>query len=114
MGGLFWTRLESILFSMIQSGRADDNDPVMQEIKKLLSYDKSGGWAVLSKGSDVVANGHATTMLPTLVEYDFGRNTWPKRALIGRLRITIMCMTATPIPVAASSSHSLPDGSCRA
>ncbi|THF97047.1 protein SIEVE ELEMENT OCCLUSION B-like [Camellia sinensis] len=68
----FWTRLESMLFSKIQLGRADDQDPTMQEIKKLLSYDKSGGWAVLSKGADVVVNGHGTTMLPTLVEYD----TW--------------------------------------
>ena len=43
---------------------------MMQEIKKLLSYDNNGGWAVLSKGNDVVVNGHSTTMLPTLVDYD--------------------------------------------
>ncbi|XP_057491143.1 protein SIEVE ELEMENT OCCLUSION B-like [Actinidia eriantha] len=66
----FWTRLESMLFSKIQLGKADDNDPMMQEIKKLLSYDKSGGWAVLSKGNNVVVNGHSTTMLPTLIDYD--------------------------------------------
>ncbi|GFY87291.1 sieve element occlusion amino-terminus protein [Actinidia rufa] len=62
--------LESMLFSKIQLGKADDNDPMMQEIKKLLSYDKSGGWAVLSKGNHVVVNGHSTTMLPTLIDYD--------------------------------------------
>ncbi|XP_057491065.1 protein SIEVE ELEMENT OCCLUSION B-like [Actinidia eriantha] len=66
----FWTRLESMLFSKIQLGKADDNDPMMQEVKKLLSYDKSGGWAVLSKGNHVVVNGHSTTMLPTLIDYD--------------------------------------------
>uniref|UniRef100_A0A5B7A0L9 Sieve element occlusion N-terminal domain-containing protein n=1 Tax=Davidia involucrata TaxID=16924 RepID=A0A5B7A0L9_DAVIN len=67
----FWTRLESMLFSKIQLGRVDDHDPMMQEIKKLLSYDKSnGGWAVLSKGSYVVINGHGSTMLPTLLEYE--------------------------------------------
>ncbi|GMP29472.1 hypothetical protein CsSME_00004563 [Camellia sinensis var. sinensis] len=54
----FWTRLESMLFSKIQLGR------------KLLSYDKSGGWAVLCRGSEVVVNGHGTTVLPTLVEYE--------------------------------------------
>ena len=43
---------------------------MMQEVKKLLSYDKSGCWAVLSKGPDVVVNGHSTTMLPTLDDYD--------------------------------------------
>ncbi|THG00261.1 hypothetical protein TEA_026287 [Camellia sinensis var. sinensis] len=66
----FWTRLESMLFSKIQLGRVDDYDPMMQEIKKLLSYDKSGGWAVLCRGSEVVVNGHETTVLPTLVEYE--------------------------------------------
>ncbi|KAG5534790.1 hypothetical protein RHGRI_022787 [Rhododendron griersonianum] len=66
----FWTRLESMLFSKIQLGRIDDQDPTMQEIKKLLSYDKSGGWAVLSRGSAVVVNGHGTKVTPTLLEYD--------------------------------------------
>ncbi|CAL5368385.1 unnamed protein product [Camellia sinensis] len=66
----FWTRLESMLFSKIQLGRVDDYNPMMQEIKKLLSYDKSGGWAVLCRGSEVVVNGHGTTVLPTLVEYE--------------------------------------------
>ena len=43
---------------------------MMQEIKKLLSYDNNGGWAVLSNGNDVVVNGPSTTMLPTLADYD--------------------------------------------
>ncbi|XP_022751869.1 protein SIEVE ELEMENT OCCLUSION B-like [Durio zibethinus] len=65
----FWTRLESMLFSKIQLGRADDHDPMMQQIKKLLSYDREGGWAVLSKGSNIVVNGHSTTVLPALGGY---------------------------------------------
>ncbi|XVF16297.1 hypothetical protein REPUB_Repub10bG0019100 [Reevesia pubescens] len=66
----FWTRLESMLFSKIQLGRADDQDPMMQQIKKLLSYDREGGWAVLSQGSNIVVNGHSTTVLPALGGYD--------------------------------------------
>ncbi|GKV07834.1 hypothetical protein SLEP1_g19546 [Rubroshorea leprosula] len=66
----FWTRLESMLFSKIQLGKADDQDPMMQEIKKVLSYDKEGSWAILCKGSNVVVNGHGTTVLPALLEYD--------------------------------------------
>ncbi|XP_042976815.1 protein SIEVE ELEMENT OCCLUSION B-like [Carya illinoinensis] len=67
----FWTRLESMLFSKIQQGKADDHsDPMMQEIKKLLSYDRDGSWAVLCKGSFVVVNGHGNSILPTLVDYD--------------------------------------------
>ncbi|KAI9177381.1 hypothetical protein LWI28_014490 [Acer negundo] len=69
----FWTRLESMLFSKIQLGRADDMDPMMQEIKKLISYDRDGGWALLSKGSQIVVNGHGTTVLPALLEYDMWR-----------------------------------------
>ncbi|CAL5370181.1 unnamed protein product [Camellia sinensis] len=66
----FWTRLESMLFSKIQLGRANDYNPMMEEIKKLLSYDKSGGgWAMFCKGSEVVVNGHGSTVLPTLLEY---------------------------------------------
>ncbi|WCJ18066.1 Protein SIEVE ELEMENT OCCLUSION B [Euphorbia peplus] len=73
----FWTRLESMLFSKIQLGKIDEHDPMMQEIKKLLSYDKEGGWAVLSRGSNVVVNGHSTTVLPTLIEYDMWKEHVP-------------------------------------
>ncbi|TXG49923.1 hypothetical protein EZV62_025798 [Acer yangbiense] len=70
----FWTRLESMLFSKIQLGRADDMDPMIQEIKKLISYDRDGGWALLSKGSQIVVNGHGTTVLPALLEYDMWKD----------------------------------------
>ncbi|XP_011014351.1 PREDICTED: uncharacterized protein LOC105118161 [Populus euphratica] len=73
----FWTRLESMLYSKIQLGKLDDHDPLMQEIKKLLSYDREGGWAVLSNGSNVVANGHKTTALQTLLEYDLWKGQVP-------------------------------------
>ncbi|MED6198858.1 hypothetical protein PIB30_070549 [Stylosanthes scabra] len=67
----FWTRLESMLFSKIQLKQADDDtDLVMQEVKKLLSYDKLGGWIVLARGSRIIVNGHATTGLQTLMEYE--------------------------------------------
>jgi hypothetical protein len=74
----FWTRLESMLFSKIQLDKADDHqDPVMQGIKRLLSYDKEGGWAVLSKGSSIVVNGHGDTVLTTLAEYDMWKDSVP-------------------------------------
>ncbi|XP_052197890.1 protein SIEVE ELEMENT OCCLUSION B-like [Diospyros lotus] len=66
----FWTRLESMLFSKIQLGKIDEHDQMMQEISKLLSYDQSGGWAMLSRGSEVVVNGHFTTMMSTVAEFD--------------------------------------------
>ncbi|XP_011013170.1 PREDICTED: uncharacterized protein LOC105117262 [Populus euphratica] len=73
----FWTRLESMLYSRIQLGKVDDHDPMMQEIKKLLSYDREGGWAVLSNGSNVVATGHRTSVLQTLLEYDLWKELVP-------------------------------------
>ncbi|KAH7851801.1 hypothetical protein Vadar_016645 [Vaccinium darrowii] len=75
----FWTRLESMLFSKIQLGKIDEHDPMMHEIKKLLSHDKSGGWAVLSRGSQVVVNGHGTKVLPTLLEYDLWKDNVPTK-----------------------------------
>ena len=73
----FWTRLESMFFSKIQLGKVDDQDPMMQEIKKLLSYDREGGWAILSKGSRVLINGHGTTVLPAMAEYDLWKEQVP-------------------------------------
>ncbi|KAI3508747.1 hypothetical protein L1887_23760 [Cichorium endivia] len=66
----FWTRLESMLYSKIQLKKADDQDPMMQEIKKLLSYDKDGSWALLSRGSKILTNGHGTTMMQTPGDFD--------------------------------------------
>lgn len=82
----FWTRIQSMLYSKIQQGRADENDPVTQEIKKLLCYDRDGGWAVLSRGSDVIANGHGSTMLPTISEYDVWKRNIPAMGFDGAFR----------------------------
>ena len=75
----FWTRLESMMFSKIQLGSTVDVDPMLREIKKLLSYDKEGGWAVLSKGSFVFVNGHSSSVLPTFNEYDAWKEYVPSK-----------------------------------
>ncbi|KAF5939230.1 hypothetical protein HYC85_023489 [Camellia sinensis] len=83
----FWIRLESMLFSKIKLERVNNNDPLTNEIKKLLGYDKSGeGWAVLSKGSDVLINGHGTTVLTTLLEYE---DTWKEKVDIQGFQISL-------------------------
>ncbi|KAL7585986.1 hypothetical protein Lser_V15G44439 [Lactuca serriola] len=66
----FWTRLESMLYSKIQLKKADDQDPMMQQIKKLLSYDKDGSWALFCRGSKILTNGHGTTMMQTPSDFD--------------------------------------------
>ncbi|RID64720.1 hypothetical protein BRARA_E03638 [Brassica rapa] len=68
----FWARLESMLYSKIQLGKSDDHDEVMQGIKKILSYDKLGGWALLSKGAEIVMITHGV-IERTVTVYD---RTW--------------------------------------
>ena len=75
----FWTRLESMMFSKIQLGSTVDVDPMLREIKKLISYDKEGGWAVLSNGSFVFVNGHSSTVLLTFTEYNAWKDDVPPK-----------------------------------
>lgn len=75
----FWTRIESMLFSKIQLKRADDQDPIMLQIKKLLSYDKDGSWALLCRGSQILTNGHGSTMLQTPTDFDLWKEHVPTR-----------------------------------
>lgn len=41
-----------MLFSKLQLKQIDDEDHMMQEIKKLLSYDKHGEWFLLANGDN--------------------------------------------------------------
>ncbi|XP_065622782.1 protein SIEVE ELEMENT OCCLUSION B-like isoform X1 [Quercus suber] len=66
----FWTRLESMLFSKIQLGNDEEHDLVMQQIKRVLSFDREGSWAVLSRGSSVLVNEHGNILWPALFEYE--------------------------------------------
>ena len=75
----FWSRLESMLFSKIQLGREDEKDPMLEEIKKLLSYDKEGGWAMLSKGSSPIFSGSSATVLPTFMAYHAWKEQVPTK-----------------------------------
>ena len=66
----FWTRLESMLFSKIQLGKDEEHDLVMQQVKRVLSFDREGTWAVLSRGSSVLVNEHGNILWPALFEYE--------------------------------------------
>ncbi|KAJ0074732.1 hypothetical protein Patl1_33303 [Pistacia atlantica] len=49
---LFWKRLGSMWHSKMQLSCMVENDPIIQEINTLLSFDKSDeGWAVFGRGS---------------------------------------------------------------
>lgn len=66
----FWTRLECMLFSKMELGSMDEQDPVLREIKKLISYDKTGSWALFSKGSMITMTGYGPTVLSALEAYE--------------------------------------------
>ncbi|KAK1440917.1 hypothetical protein QVD17_06751 [Tagetes erecta] len=65
-----WQDLTLVWFFWIQLKHADDQDLVMLQIKKLLSYDKDGSWGLLCHGSQILTNGHGSTMLQTCLEFD--------------------------------------------
>ena len=64
----FWKGIESFFFSLTH--KKTEQDIVIQEIQKLLSYRTESGWSVLSKGSRLVASGNGTKMLKVLEEFD--------------------------------------------
>lgn len=67
----FWVRLESMWHSKLQNGRSVENDPIMQEIVTMLSYDASDqGWAVISRGSAEMAKAKGDILLTCLNEFD--------------------------------------------
>ncbi|KDP46379.1 hypothetical protein JCGZ_10219 [Jatropha curcas] len=69
---IFWTRIESMLSSRIQMANYDDNedDTILQEIKKVINYDREGDWVLFGKGSQVFVNGQSNIVLRALKEFD--------------------------------------------
>ncbi|KAF5198031.1 Sieve element occlusion b [Thalictrum thalictroides] len=67
----FWVRLESMWYSKMQHGKTVENDPIMQEIMTMLSFDGSEqGWAVISKGSAEMAKAKGETILTSFTEIE--------------------------------------------
>lgn len=66
----FWVRLESMWHSKTQQDKQVDDDPIMQEVMTMLSFDGSDiGWAVIFKGSNEMARAKGDTFLKCLNEY---------------------------------------------
>lgn len=68
----FWVRLESMWHSKLQQGKTVENDHIMHEIMRILSFDGSDqGWAVISRGAEkMMAKGKGETFLKCLNEFD--------------------------------------------
>ena len=67
----FWVRLESMWHSKLQQGNTVENDEIMLEIMRILSFDSSDqGWAVMCRGTEKMAKGKGESFLKCLSEYD--------------------------------------------
>ncbi|KAI9122844.1 hypothetical protein K1719_005733 [Acacia pycnantha] len=65
----FWRGIESLFVTKAHKS-AEEHDDVTKEVKKMLSYKNESGWALLSKGSEVILTGHGTTILKTVAEFE--------------------------------------------
>ncbi|KAI7996512.1 Protein SIEVE ELEMENT OCCLUSION B [Camellia lanceoleosa] len=67
----FWVRLESMWHSKMQHGKTIENDPIMNEITTILSFDGSDkGWAVISQGKSEMAKAKGDAILKSLALFD--------------------------------------------
>ncbi|KAL7171617.1 hypothetical protein ACSBR2_036306 [Camellia fascicularis] len=67
----FWVRLESMWHSKMQHGKTIENDPIMNEIMTILSFDGSDkGWAVINQGKSEMAKAKGDTILKSLALFD--------------------------------------------
>lgn len=63
----FWSGIESLFVTKVHKTVDDD---VTKEVQKMLSYKNESGWALLSKGSEVILTGHGSTILRTVAEFE--------------------------------------------
>ena len=78
----FWTRLESMLFSKFQLGKDEEHDLLMQQTKRVISFDREGTWAVLSRGSSVLVNEHGNILWPALFEYEQWKEKVDRKSVV--------------------------------
>ncbi|XP_008464491.2 protein SIEVE ELEMENT OCCLUSION B-like isoform X2 [Cucumis melo] len=67
----FWTRLESMMYSKLNYGKTVENDPIMQEIMTLLSFDGSDkGWAIFFGRAGETTRAKGETVLSCILAFD--------------------------------------------
>ncbi|XP_027920347.1 protein SIEVE ELEMENT OCCLUSION B-like [Vigna unguiculata] len=67
----FWVRLESMWNSKSQHSKTVENDHIMHEVMRILTYDSGDpGWAVISQGTGRMAQGKGDTFLRCLNEHE--------------------------------------------
>ncbi|KAK3006338.1 hypothetical protein RJ639_017487 [Escallonia herrerae] len=78
----FWVRLESMWHSKVQQGKSVENDVIMPEIMRMLSFDASDqGWAVIGSGPEMV-KAKGDTILRSFNQHDIWTNNARERGFI--------------------------------
>lgn len=79
----FWVRLESMWHSKIQHGRTVENDPIMQEIVTMMSFDASDpGWALISRGSTEMTKAKGEILLTCLNDFSEWKDDVPQKGFV--------------------------------
>ncbi|KAI4383582.1 hypothetical protein MLD38_009400 [Melastoma candidum] len=82
----FWVRLESMWHSKVQLGKTVDNDPIMQEVMTMLTFDGTEkGWGVITTGGKEAAKSKGDVMLKGLTEYDSWKGQVSKIGFVAAL-----------------------------
>ncbi|GAV89926.1 hypothetical protein CFOL_v3_33337 [Cephalotus follicularis] len=82
----FWVRLESMWHSKNQLGRKVEDDPIMQQIMAMLTFDSSeGGWVVLGRGSTELIKSKGGQFIEGLAGYDQWKEQVPEKGYVKAL-----------------------------
>lgn len=79
----FWVRLESMWHSKSQQSKTVENDHIMHEVMRILTYDSGDpGWAVISQGTGKMAQGKGDTFLKCLNEHEQWKDAAKDKGLL--------------------------------
>lgn len=82
----FWVRLESMWRSKMQRGRSAEDDPIMEDVMQMLSFDGSDeGWAVISHMSFDILKSNGKTLYDCLLNYDAWKESVEQEGFIPAL-----------------------------
>ncbi|PKA54490.1 hypothetical protein AXF42_Ash000324 [Apostasia shenzhenica] len=82
----FWVRLESMWHSKMQRSSSIEDDPIMQEVMQMLSFDGSDeGWAVISRGSIDIVKEHGRKLFDCLMDFNAWKETVDEEGFIPAL-----------------------------
>ncbi|CAJ1938217.1 unnamed protein product [Sphenostylis stenocarpa] len=82
----FWVRLESMWHSKSQHSKTVENDHIMHEVMRILTYDSGDtGWAIISQGTGRMAQGKGDAFLRCLNEHENWKDTAKVKGILAAM-----------------------------